>query len=105
MGITFGDHLIDSGYYDIMPEQEREAEDARYATSVSSLPSIPAHIGKDVRVLTKRFGNLLGPEFLVACGTRYFKVGALGLSQLRRGISPDELMLLEVDPDEPGEEY
>lgn len=24
MGITFGDHLIDSGYYDITPEQERE---------------------------------------------------------------------------------
>jgi len=26
MGITFGDHLIDSGYYDITPEQERESE-------------------------------------------------------------------------------
>lgn len=26
MGITFGDHLIDSGYYDITPEQERELE-------------------------------------------------------------------------------
>ena len=26
MGITFGDHLIDSGYYDITPEQEREIE-------------------------------------------------------------------------------
>ncbi|RWG36829.1 hypothetical protein [Mesorhizobium sp.] len=24
MGITFGDHLIDSGHYDITPEQERE---------------------------------------------------------------------------------
>jgi len=24
MGITFGDHLIDSGYHDITPEQERE---------------------------------------------------------------------------------
>lgn len=24
MGITYGDHLIDSGYYDITPEQERE---------------------------------------------------------------------------------
>lgn len=24
MGITFNDHLIDSGYYDITPEQERE---------------------------------------------------------------------------------
>jgi len=26
MGITFGDRLIDSGYYDITPEQEREIE-------------------------------------------------------------------------------
>lgn len=26
MGITFGDHLIDSGYCDIEPEQEREIE-------------------------------------------------------------------------------
>ena len=24
MGITFGDYLIDFGYYDITPEQERE---------------------------------------------------------------------------------
>lgn len=28
MGITFGDHLIDSGYYDITPEQERERDNA-----------------------------------------------------------------------------
>lgn len=27
MGITFGDHLIDSGYHDITPEQERKMED------------------------------------------------------------------------------
>jgi hypothetical protein len=26
MGITFGDHLIDSGYYDITSEQERELD-------------------------------------------------------------------------------
>jgi hypothetical protein len=26
MAITYGDHLIDSGYYDITPEQERERE-------------------------------------------------------------------------------
>ena len=26
MAITFGDHLIDSGYHDITPEQEREIE-------------------------------------------------------------------------------
>jgi hypothetical protein len=27
MGITFGDHLIDSGYHDITPEQERSMTD------------------------------------------------------------------------------
>lgn len=26
MAITFGDYLIDSGYYDITPEQEHEQE-------------------------------------------------------------------------------
>lgn len=26
MGITYGDHLIDGGYYDITPEQERGTE-------------------------------------------------------------------------------
>ncbi len=26
MGITYGDHLIDTGYHDITPEQEREIE-------------------------------------------------------------------------------
>lgn len=26
MGITYGDHLIDSGYHDITPEQECEIE-------------------------------------------------------------------------------
>lgn len=26
MGITFGDHLIDSGHHDITPDQEREIE-------------------------------------------------------------------------------
>lgn len=26
MGITYSDHLIDSGHYDITPEQEREIE-------------------------------------------------------------------------------
>jgi len=26
MGITYGDHLLDSGHHDITPEQEREIE-------------------------------------------------------------------------------
>lgn len=29
MGITYGDHLIDTGYHDITPEQEREIEARR----------------------------------------------------------------------------
>lgn len=29
MGITYGDHLIDSGHYEMTPEQERELVDAR----------------------------------------------------------------------------
>lgn len=28
MGITYGDHLIDSGHRDITPEQERDRDDA-----------------------------------------------------------------------------
>jgi len=32
MGITYGDHLIDSGYHDITPEQEREAEARKECT-------------------------------------------------------------------------
>ena len=56
-----------------------------------------------IRVLTKKFGGLLGPEYLIGYGTRYFRCGELSLSQLKRGISPDELCMLEIeDPDEPG---
>jgi hypothetical protein len=36
MGITYGDHLIDSGYYDITPEQERE-RDIEAATSIDPI--------------------------------------------------------------------
>ena len=37
MGITFGDHLIDSGYHDITPEQEREIEADRVRAARSRL--------------------------------------------------------------------
>lgn len=43
MGITYGDYLIDSGYYDITPEQEREIE-MRRAVKIKTwheYPSIP----------------------------------------------------------------
>lgn len=36
MAITYGDHLIDSGYYDITPEQERE-RDVEAATSIDPI--------------------------------------------------------------------
>jgi len=56
-----------------------------------------------VRVLTKKYSGLLGPEYLIGYGTRYFRCGALSLSQLNRGISPDELFMIEVeDPENPG---
>ena len=38
MGITYGDHLIDSGYYDITPEQEREMETQSGALGVKTYP-------------------------------------------------------------------
>ena len=37
MAITFGDHLIDSGYYDITPEQEREIEESEQAIHVDAI--------------------------------------------------------------------
>lgn len=62
-----------------------------------------ATIAPAVRVLTKKFGGLLGPEYLIGYGARYFRCGELSLSQLKRGISPDELCMLEIEnPDEPG---
>ena len=56
---------------------------------------------QDVRVIGTYHGSLLGPEFKVAIGDRYFWVGALTLKQLKSGYSPDELDLYEIDPDAP----
>lgn len=62
-----------------------------------------AAITPAVRVLTKRFGGLLGPEYLIGYGDRFFRCGDLSLSQLKRGVSPDELCMLEIeDPEHPG---
>lgn len=36
MGITYGDHLIDSGYYDITPEQERGMTDEQEILKLAS---------------------------------------------------------------------
>lgn len=59
--------------------------------------------GVDFRIITKLYGSLLGPEYTIAAGGKYYRVGELTLSQLRRGIPACELDLLEVDPDEPEE--
>lgn len=71
--------------------------------TVLTLPRDPIReAGCDVRVLTKRCNRLLGNEYRVAYGrgpdTREFICGELGLSQLRRGLNPDELFLMEVNP-------
>lgn len=62
-------------------------------------------VSAEVRVITKRYGGILGPVFTVAVGDRYFAVGEMTLAQLKRGMSPDELDLFEVDPDDESEEY
>lgn len=53
----------------------------------------------DFRILTKIFGGLLGPEYTVSAGGRYYRVGEITLNQLKRGIPAEDLDLLEVDPD------
>ena len=60
-----------------------------------------------VRVITKRYGGLLGSEFIVAVGVdepRYFRVGELTKDLLLRGSDPDELDLSECNPDETEED-
>lgn len=46
MGITYGDHLIDSGYYDITPEQERETECCDLAAKVPCADCPQAGVSK-----------------------------------------------------------
>lgn len=53
----------------------------------------------EVRVLTTRVGDLQGPEFIMAVRDRYFRVGDLTKTLLLKGYDPDELDLVEVDPD------
>lgn len=35
MGITYGDHLLDSGHYELTPEQEREIVEGRMGDDLS----------------------------------------------------------------------
>jgi hypothetical protein len=51
------------------------------------------------RVVTKIFGGLLGPEFIVCADDKYFRVGELTVGQLKRGIPAEDLDMLEVDPE------
>lgn len=53
----------------------------------------------DFRIVTQIFGGLLGPEYTVAAGGRYYRVGELTLNQLKRGIPAEDLDLLEVYPE------
>jgi hypothetical protein len=51
------------------------------------------------RVITKIFGSLLGPEYIVSADGKTFRVGELTISQLKRGVPICDLDLLEVDPE------
>jgi hypothetical protein len=63
MGITFGDHLIDSGYRDITAEQEREIEDQRFRKERASMTderllANPYEIdGTEYELWCDRYGN------------------------------------------------
>lgn len=59
-----------------------------------------SQITADFRIVSGPIvGSLLGPEWIVdACG-KYFRVGALTISQLKRGVPADELDLLECTED------
>lgn len=52
MGITYGDHLIDSGHNDITPEQEREIE-AREECARTEVRHFKNLAGKDRTMLMK----------------------------------------------------
>lgn len=51
------------------------------------------------RIITRIFGGLLGTDFIVSTGGATYRVGALTISQLERGIPAEDLDMLEVDPD------
>lgn len=51
------------------------------------------------RVITKIFGGLLGPDFIVSTGGKSYRVGALTVGQLECGVPARDLDMLEVDPD------
>lgn len=60
-----------------------------------------AELSREVRVLNKHVGSLLGPEFDIAVSDsdKRYRVGALTLRLLKTGTPLEDLDLLEVDPD------
>jgi hypothetical protein len=61
--------------------------------------SMGATLAPDFCIVTRIFGGLLGPDFIVSTGGKTFRVGALTVGQLKLGVPADELDMLEVDPD------
>lgn len=51
------------------------------------------------RIITRIFGGSLGADFIVSTGGATYRVGALTVGQLERGTPPEDLDMLEVDPD------
>lgn len=61
--------------------------------------SMGATLAPDFCIVTRIFGGLLGPDFIVSTGGKTFRVGELTVGQLERGIPARDLDMLEVDPD------
>ena len=72
MGITFGDHLIDSGHYEITPEQEREMEAREECARRGLDPGDDAADGAQVWMVVAQELRERPPHPEV----RYFKNGA-----------------------------
>ena len=68
-------------------------------------PLTTAKLSQEVRVVGRNYGSLLGPEFKVAVGDRYFWIGTLTLKLLKSGTPLEDLDLYEIDPDDEPEEY
>jgi hypothetical protein len=76
-----------------------------FSRTAASMASTMARVGRqrphlDMRVLTTIYGVPFGPKRVVAVGEQYFRVLDLTYRQLQMGVTPDELELEEIDPDE-----
>ncbi len=49
------------------------------------------------RIVTRIFGGLLGPEFIISTGGKTYRIGQHSLTQLERGALVEEMDMLEVD--------